>query len=62
MADGDLFDDGEVLTTWVNGKPCVDLKDPQGAKRGLIGLQIHSGGPMEIRFRKLEVKLNPQVE
>jgi hypothetical protein len=39
-------------------KPCVDLDDPPGARRGIFALQLHSGGPMEIRFKdlKLEVK------
>ena len=50
---------GDHVRTWINGEPCVDLKDPQGAKRGIIGLQIHSGGPMEVRFRKLELSLEP---
>jgi hypothetical protein len=46
------------VRTWINGKPCVDLDDPSGRRRGVFGLQIHSGGPMEVRFKdiKLEVK------
>ena len=49
--------DGHVRT-WINGQPCVDLDDPQGSRRGVFALQIHAGGPMEVRFRnlKLEVK------
>src|SRR5262249_42728870 len=49
---------GSRIKTYINGQLCVDLDDPKGARRGIIALQIHSGGPMEVRFRnfKLEVK------
>jgi putative membrane-bound dehydrogenase-like protein len=48
---------GSHVKTWINGKPCVDLDDAKMSRRGLFALQIHSGGPMEVRFRnfKLEV-------
>ena len=49
---------GSRIKTWLNGQLCVDFDDPAGAKRGIFALQIHSGGPMEVRFKdiKLEVK------
>jgi putative membrane-bound dehydrogenase-like protein len=49
---------GTRIKTWLNGQLCVDYDDPKGAKRGIFALQIHSGGPMEVRFKgiKLEVK------
>lgn len=49
---------GTRIKTWINGQLCVDFDDPAGAKRGIFALQIHSGGPMEVRFKdlKLEVK------
>ena len=43
--------------TWLNGKPCTDLDDPQGAKRGIFALQVHSGGPTEVRFRNLKLEI-----
>jgi putative membrane-bound dehydrogenase-like protein len=48
---------GGRVRTWINGKPCVDLTDEKIARRGLFALQIHAGGPMEVRFKdfKLEV-------
>ncbi len=48
---------GSRVKTWLNGHLCVDVDDPP-ARRGQFGLQIHSGGPMEVRFKeiKLEVK------
>jgi putative membrane-bound dehydrogenase-like protein len=48
---------GSVIKTFINGNACVNLDDPKGAKKGIIAFQIHSGGPMEVRFKdvKLEV-------
>ncbi|MEQ8764159.1 MAG: DUF1080 domain-containing protein [Planctomycetota bacterium] len=48
---------GDHLRTWLNGSPCVDLVDPEGAREGIIALQLHSGGPTEIRFRNLKLEL-----
>jgi putative heme-binding domain-containing protein len=50
---------GSRIRTWINGKPCVDLDDPKVAKRGIFALQIHSGGPMEVRFKELRLEVNP---
>ena len=49
---------GSHVRTWLNGQLCVDLNDPAGKTRGVFALQLHSGGPTEVRFRnlKLEVK------
>jgi hypothetical protein len=51
---------GPHIRTWLNGKPCVDLTDPDGDKHGLIALQIHSGPPMEVRFRNFELTLDDE--
>lgn len=48
---------GSRVQTWINGQPCVDLDDPIGARRGVIGLQIHSGGKTEVRFKNLQLEL-----
>lgn len=50
---------GPRIRTYINGKLCTDLNDPQGAKAGIIAFQIHSGGPMEVRFKDLELQLGP---
>jgi putative membrane-bound dehydrogenase-like protein len=49
---------GSRVRTWINGQLCVDLDDPDGKRRGVFALQLHSGDPTEVRFRnlKLEVK------
>jgi putative membrane-bound dehydrogenase-like protein len=46
---------GHHVKTWLNGKACVDLEDPQGATRGIVALQLHSGGATEVRFRNLRL-------
>ncbi len=48
---------GSHVKIWINGSLVCDYDDPKLSRRGVIGLQIHSGGPMEVRFKgiKLEV-------
>jgi hypothetical protein len=45
------------LRTWLNGQLCVDLEDTGGARRGIIALQLHSGGATEVRFKDFEIEL-----
>jgi putative membrane-bound dehydrogenase-like protein len=53
---------GSRIRTAINGHLCVDLDDPQVARRGVIGLQLHAGGPTEVRFKDFELELNPAFE
>ncbi len=53
---------GDKVQTRINGKLCVDLNDPAGAKRGIIALQLHSGGATEVRFKDFEIELDPKAE
>ena len=48
---------GDHVQTWLNGQPCVDLKDPKGAQRGILALQLHSGGKTEVRYRNFKLEL-----
>jgi putative membrane-bound dehydrogenase-like protein len=48
---------GSRVRTLINGQPCVDLDDTAGKRRGVFALQIHSGGPMEVRFRNLQLEV-----
>lgn len=50
---------GHHIQTAINGHRSVDLKDPEGALEGVTAFQLHSGGPLEVRFRKLQLELNP---
>jgi len=40
----------------LNGAVTVELIDPEGAKKGLFGLQLHGGPPQEVAFRNLCIK------
>jgi putative heme-binding domain-containing protein len=53
--------DGKVRTA-LNGHLCVDVDDPKISRRGITGLQMHAGGPMEVRFKDLQLELNPKFE
>lgn len=53
---------GDRIRTYLNGKLAVELDDPAGAKRGIIALQLHSGGPTEVRYRNFQLELDPQIE
>ena len=48
---------GGRVRTWINGKPCVDLDDPKVSRRGVFGLQMHSGGPLEVRFKDIKLEV-----
>jgi putative heme-binding domain-containing protein len=53
---------GSKIRTAINGNLCVDLDDPKGARRGITAFQLHSGGPMEVRFKDLKLELDPKFE
>jgi hypothetical protein len=55
--DYEIIAQGSRIKTFINGKPCVDLDDPKGARRGIFALQIHSGGPMEVRFKEIKLEV-----
>jgi hypothetical protein len=45
------------VTTWLNGHMMVNLKDEKiGAGNGFIALQIHDGGGIKVRWKKIEIK------
>lgn len=48
---------GDRITQTLNGVTTVDLEDPQGAKSGIIALQLHRGHDMTISFKDLRIKL-----
>ena len=51
---------GDRIRTSINGNLCVDREDPDGASSGVIGLQVHSGDPTEIRFKDFRLELDPE--
>jgi hypothetical protein len=53
---------GNKVRTAINGIRCVDVDDPKISHRGILGLQMHAGGPMEVRFKDFQLELNPKFE
>lgn len=49
---------GNTIKTTLNGKECVNLTDDKLSRKGLIGLQVHSGKvPIEVRFKDLKLEI-----
>jgi len=47
----------DEVTTWLNGKQMVHLKDEKiGQGNGFIALQIHDGGGIKVRWKKIRIK------
>jgi hypothetical protein len=40
----------------LNGVVTAEIVDPEGAKKGIFGLQIHAGPPQEASFRNICIK------
>jgi hypothetical protein len=48
---------GDRVTTWLNGKRMVRIKDEKiGTGEGGICLQIHDGGGIRVKWKNLELK------
>lgn len=48
----------DEITSWLNGHQMVYLKDEKiGKGEGFIALQIHSGGGIKVRWKKLKIKV-----
>jgi hypothetical protein len=48
---------GDEVNTFLNGVQMITLKDEKiGASTGKIALQIHDGGGVKVRWRKVEIK------
>lgn len=52
---------GDRIRTSINGHPCVRLDDPAGSRRGIFAIQLHAGGPTEVRYKDLRLELNPKA-
>lgn len=48
--------EGDHITMTLNGKVTCDMEDPEGAKSGVIAMQLHRGDPMEVRFKDIYLK------
>ena len=50
--------EGDHIVLKVNGVTTVDYKEPDAdiPRKGIIALQVHSGGPLKIEFRNIRLK------
>ncbi len=48
---------GRHITVFVNGYKTADLPDDPGRLEGHIGLQLHGGMDMNVRFKDLKIKI-----
>jgi len=49
--------EGNTVKTWLNGEQMIELEDAKiGSSVGKIALQIHDGGGVKVRWRKVEIK------
>lgn len=53
---------GKDVTVYVNGEKTAELKDDPGREKGYIGVQLHGGMDMDVRFKDIEIIENPQDE
>ena len=48
---------GDEITSWLNGKQMVHLKDAKlGLGKGSIALQIHKGGGIKVKWKDVRIK------
>lgn len=49
---------GDQILLKLNGVTTVDYResDPEIARKGIIALQVHSGGPLKVEFRNLRIR------
>ncbi len=53
---------GSKVMTAIDGRIAADVDDVKVATRGVIGLQVHSGGPTEVRFSNLRLEKIERAE
>jgi hypothetical protein len=53
---------GHKILVAINGHQTVDFEDEKGAAKGIFGLQVHAGGPTEVRWKEMKLELNPKAE
>jgi hypothetical protein len=63
--DLEIAAEGRHYVTRLNGVQCVDFMDPDPKfTEGVIGLQLHTGGGVKIRFKDiylLPLSTNPSI-
>lgn len=51
-----LIVEGNHIRQFINGKQTVDVTDEtaEGAKKGVLALQLHAGPPMQVQFKDIQ--------
>ncbi len=52
----EIICEGDHVKMILNGTVTCDIVDPDGAKEGIIALQIHTGPKMNVRFKDIRIK------
>ena len=52
----EIICEGDRVKLVLNGHVTCDITDPEGAKTGIIALQLHAGPAMEVRFKDISIK------
>lgn len=47
---------GDSVKMVLNGKTVCDMIDPEGAKKGIIALQLHAGPDMRVEFKDIAIQ------
>jgi putative heme-binding domain-containing protein len=53
---------GSRIRTALNGKPAFEMDDPAGARQGIVAFELRGGSSAEVRFRDLQLELDPVSE
>jgi len=49
---------GDLVETWLNGNKMITFEDEKiGKAKGIIALQIHSGGGIKVQWRNLNIQV-----
>jgi putative membrane-bound dehydrogenase-like protein len=55
--------EGDRIKMVLNGHTTCDINDPDGAKEGIIALQLHAGPEMKVSFKDIEIReLEPSAK
>lgn len=54
--DYEITCQGDHIKIVLNGYTTLDFNDPEGAKAGIVALQLHAGPEMEVHFKDLRIK------
>ena len=52
----EIICEGRRVRLILNGHLVCDLTDPEGSRSGIIALQLHTGPPMRVLFKDIEIK------